>query len=135
MPKLYAPEEYWALKKNDPEELSRIVNGCGPGNWKGKLISDSILGVRIKEACEIHDFMYRFGRSEHDRRKADRVFLNNMMRMTEAESSNVFSFWLRSTKAVAYYAIVRSVGGRYFWTTEKNPPETCIDPKEVEAAK
>jgi len=127
MTKLYAPESYW---KYGREQLSMLVNGCGPEGWKRYFIPDNILWISIKEACDIHDFMYIFGESEKDREEADRVFKYNMMRVVEGESRNVIMLWARRRIALYYYNQVRSWGGTYFWQ-DKNPEKTFKNPKEV----
>ncbi len=125
--KLYAPSSYWKYSK---EALEELVNGCGPRGWKGRYIPDSLIGVSIKEACNIHDFMYAFGEKEEDREQADRVLLNNMMRTVEACSGNWFSRWIRRKLALHYYGVVRDMGGTYFWH-DKNPEGTVKNPEEV----
>jgi len=134
MAQLYAPSGYWSYKIHKPEELAKLVNGCGPDGWKRKLIPDSILRVNIKEACDIHDWMYIFGETEADREAADRVFLNNMLRIVEEESKWFITRKIRRKIAYTYYEAVRDVGGMYFWQ-DKNPPSTFKDPKEIEAAR
>jgi hypothetical protein len=119
---LYAPASYWAAT---PAERDRKCNGCGPGggsllsralNW---LIPDALLGLPIKAACQIHDWMYAEGETVADKEEADRVFLNNMLRLIEAESS-----WLlkrhRRSLALEYYSQVHDFGGPAFWRG-KNP--------------
>jgi hypothetical protein len=123
--KLYAPAEYWKLSQS---ALQEICNGCGPAEgWKQKYIPDHILWISIKEACDIHDYMYHIGQTNTDREEADRVFLNNMLRIVEAESR----FWLlrllRRRLALDYYCAVRDFGAPYFWE-DKNLPGTMVDP-------
>lgn len=120
MAKLYAPESYW---KYDRANLEEVINGCGPSGWKSRLVPDSILGVSIKVACEIHDFMYFFGENEEDREEADRTFLNNMLRIVEAESAWFGSKWARRRLVLYYYSSVRDFGGRYFWDDKNSEAE------------
>ena len=124
--KLYAPEQYWDLT---PAARSEIVNGCGPAGWKGKYVPDHLLGVSIKEVCNIHDWMYWTGKTEADREEADRVFLNNMLRTIETKS-NFATRFIRRRLALHYYSIVRDYGAQYFWA-DKNPPETFRNPGGV----
>jgi hypothetical protein len=125
--KLYAPAAYWQLS---PAALAEIVNGCGPTGWKGDLIPDHLLWVKIADACDIHDYMYLVGKTEADREEADRVFLNNMLRIAEAFSANVFTRYGRRKLALHYYSVVRDYGGPYFWI-DKNPGETFKNPEKV----
>jgi hypothetical protein len=118
---LYAPAAYWRLTRAGRAELQ--LNGCGPSGWKNRLVPEHLLWVSITAACDIHDYMYITGRTEADREESDRVFLNNMLRIVEGESSTWLTRDLRRRLALRYYATVRDLGGPYFWQ-EKNPPET-----------
>ena len=40
--KLFAPIEYWRLKKEDPETLSMLVGGCGPGGFGDHIVPDTL---------------------------------------------------------------------------------------------
>jgi len=130
MAKLYAPSAYWLY---DQKELADLVNGCGPDGWKNELIPDHLLWVSIEEACNIHDFMYVFGVTEADREEADRVFLNNMLRIVEEQSKCWTTRFIRRKLALHYYSVVRDMGGTYFWA-DKNKEENFKDPKEVRNA-
>lgn len=122
--KLYAPVGYWQLTAAARAELT---NGCGPSGWKNGLVPDNLLWINISSACDIHDWMYYVGQTEADREEADRVFLNNMLRIVEAESANIFTLTIRRRLALHYYGAVRDFGAPYFWA-EKNPPETFRNP-------
>lgn len=115
---LYAPRSYVEA----PDVIRRIVvNGCGVGGWKGKLVPDTVWGLSIREACNIHDWMYHEGDTIKEKEEADRVFLNNMLRLVDAGA-----WWLRGVRrrrAHKYYLAVRMFGGPAFWEG-KNPPET-----------
>lgn len=112
MPKLYAPEEYWSLSD---AAKSEICNGCGPKTFNC-LIPDSMYGLRVTEACNIHDFMYLIGRTEADREEADRVFLNNLLRIIEASGGWGVIKFLRRQRALKYYRAVRWFGGPFYWS-------------------
>jgi len=118
--KLFATAEYWSLS-----EVKRTIisNGCGPGGWKANFIPDHILYINIIEACNIHDYMYSVGASEYDREEADRVFMNNMMRIIEGTEQLWFMRRLRRRLALEYYQQVRDFGAVYFWKG-KNPDST-----------
>lgn len=111
MPTLYAPKEYWQLTA-DAKKL--ICNGCGTSGWKGRLVPSHLLWLSIKEACDIHDYMYHVGVTLDDKDEADRVFLNNMLRIVEGQS-----IWFlrrpRRHMAMDYYGSVRDFGGPAFW--------------------
>lgn len=113
---LFAPEEFWKLT---PAALASIVNGCGPAGWKVKLIPNHLLGLSIKKACDIHDFMYYMGKTQADKDEADRVFKNNMLRIIEADSCRLLKP-IRRRLAKGYYEAVHDFGGPAFWVG-KNP--------------
>jgi hypothetical protein len=117
--KLYAPVEYWLL---NPEEKSRICNGAGPKGY-GWLVPDTLYGLSIKSAADIHDYMYYVGTTLQDKQEADRVFLNNMLRIIEANTSFKPLAWLRTHRAYKYYWAVERFGGPAFWN-DKNPLPT-----------
>lgn len=126
---LYAPESYIAAS---PEVRAQVINGCGPGGWKVDLVPDTVYGLSIKEACNIHDWMYAVGTTLEDKKEADRVFLNNCLRLVNEQNS----FWgkllrtPRRARVYNYYLAVKAFGGPAFWSG-KNRPENLI---EIEGA-
>lgn len=116
---LYAPEQYWRL---DPEVKAAMTNGCGTGGWKSAVIPDTLWFLSIREACDIHDYMYRIGTTLEDKAEADRVFLNNMLRLIEQGSK--FMAPLRRRRALKYYEAVHCFGGPAFWSG-KNPDSSA----------
>ena len=110
---LYAPIEYIdadeSVKKN-------ICNGCGPAKAKFDFIPDSIFGVSIHEACQVHDWMYEFGKTINDKDIADRVFLNNMIRLIDGKTNQwKWTRKLRKRIAWGYYEAVVKFGGSAYW--------------------
>lgn len=118
MVKIFAPESYWNLS---PEIKSKITNGCGTGGWKSRLIPDTMWFLNIRAACDIHDYMYLVGETENDRRDADMVFLNNLIRLINSGSKLMAP--LRRRRALKYYEAVHRFGGPAFWNG-KNPDNT-----------
>jgi hypothetical protein len=114
---LYAPETYWAL----PEKERK--GGCGPGKFGDKLVPDSIWGLNIKPVCSIHDHQYAVGETIEDKDEADRVFLNNMLRLIDSAGGNWIIKALRRHAAAKYYSAVADFGGPSFWKG-KNPAGT-----------
>lgn len=112
MVKLYAPELYISAS---PEVRATVVNGCGPAGWKGRLIPDTIWGLKITEACNIHDWMYTTGETIADKDESDRVFLNNILRLIDAAGGWRLLIKLRYQRAQEYFEFVRTFGGPYFW--------------------
>ena len=117
--KLYAPPLYWSLS---PEGKADLCNGCGAKGF-GWMVPDSMWLLDISEACDIHDFMYAVGVDESDREEADRVFLNNLLRIIEANTRYNWLKLLRKRRAAKYYHAVRCFGGPAFWKN-KNEPES-----------
>ena len=104
---LIMSEEY---KKASQSEREKAFNGCGLDN---DIIPDSILGVDITQACQIHDWDYVQGKTEKDRRIADLNFLKNLKTLITAKSS-IFNF-LRLAIAGIYFAAVRAFGSPVFF--------------------
>lgn len=99
-----------------------MVNGCGTTGWKGKLVPDRLWFLSISEACNIHDFMYIVGETLEEKQLADRVFLNNMLRIIDAHGGWYFIQARRRRLAFVYYSAVDSFGGPAFWK-DKNKLE------------
>lgn len=115
---IYAPSLYIEMLNSEPGELNNIINGCGSTGAKFDFVPDSIYGLKITSACNIHDFMYFEGETLEDKKEADRVFLNNMLRIIEAKGGP-FKF-LRKMRARAYFQAVKFFGSGAFWA-EKTP--------------
>lgn len=119
---LYAPKSYI----DAPQEVrDAVVNGCGTSGWKGYLVPDTIWGLNIVEACRIHDWMYAEGETLVDKDEADRVFLNNMLRLVAAAGGFGLLQALRRRRARIYFEAVSRFGGPAFWH-EKNRLENMI---------
>ncbi|MBU1169705.1 MAG: phospholipase [Proteobacteria bacterium] len=112
---LYAPVDYVNL---DPVKRSKIVNGCGSAQARFDFVPDHIWGLRVTDACNIHDYMYSAGRSIEDKEIADRVFLNNLIRLINAKGGALKP--LRRIRAKAYYNAVKYFGGSAFWDGKKS---------------
>ena len=113
--KLFAPLGYWDLSDQAREEM---LNGCGTRGIIGLLVPDTVWGLCITPACNIHDYMYSVGATIADKDEADRVFLNNMLRMIDD------GIWVlklpRIIRAKEYYEAVHLCGRPAFWSG-KNP--------------
>ena len=120
MSKLFAPDQYWSLT---PEARADATNGCGTRGIIGILVPDTIYGLCITPACNIHDWMYICGATLYDKDEADRVFLNNMLRLIDDGRSWKWLKLLRIRRAKIYYQAVRLCGGPAFWAA-KNKPES-----------
>jgi len=111
---LFAPSDYWKLTD---EEKAEICNGCGTKGLGGWLVPDTLWGLSIVEACNIHDFMYKVGKRPYDKDSADRSFLNNMIRIINARSG-ILLRGLRRYRAMSYYSAVKDFGGPAFWNAK-----------------
>jgi hypothetical protein len=119
--KLYAPEAYWLITPEIREALE--INGCGPKGWLNALVPDTIYGLKIAAACDIHDYMYIVGETQAHKEEADDVFRNNLIRIIMANTDNRLLRWLRLKRVKVYYEAVSNFGGPWFWA-DKNPSET-----------
>lgn len=116
---LFAPAAYWELTT---EQRTFLTNGCGTKRL-GFLVPNTAYGLSIKEACNIHDFMYRDGKTILDKESADRTFLNNMLRIIDGETSCQLLKTLRRYRVMSYYSAVRDFGGPAFWSGKNKPEE------------
>ena len=120
---LYAPADYWRLSGI---AKGRLCNGCGTKGLCGVIVPDTIWGLCITPACDIHDFQYATGETIADKESADRAFLNNMLRLIEAGTKWRWLKRLRARRARTYYDAVRRFGGPAFWAGKNRPEETGV---------
>lgn len=109
---IYAPAGFLS---NPIEHVDACVNGCGSAQAKFDFIPDSIWGVYVGEACAVHDYMYHVGRSDEDKKEADRVFLNNLLRLLTKRKPWYIPDYLVKSRARKYYLAVKYFGGPAFW--------------------
>jgi len=109
---LAAPMSFWAFLEQD---VSAIVNGCGPGGLGDFLIPDTIYGLSVKPACKIHDWMFTIYNDEAGFRLSNQVFLDNMIRINNSTSKNVWLKWIRMRRILKYYRAVRDFGRLFFY--------------------
>ena len=118
---LFAPAAYWKL----PEEERK--GRCGPGRGiLEQLVPETVYGLCITPACSIHDYMYLVGQTIEDKQEADRVFLNNMIRMIETAGGTRVLIHMRLRRVFLYYESVCHFGGPAFWNTKNRPTEIGI---------
>jgi hypothetical protein len=106
---LLVPQGYLDLT---PEQKKEICNGCGA---KGGIpIPDTIYGLDIEEACNIHDFRYYVGGTQEDKEIADDEFYDNLIEIIDAiEFYDSFDD-LRKVRAFEYVTAVRLWGDKAF---------------------
>ena len=113
---LVAPEGYDRLT---PENKADLLNGCGP---KGYLdfVPDTIYGLRITPACDIHDFSwYVCDATDEDFKLANRVFYQNICRIIDTKTKWKLVKRLRYVRAYNYYRAVDTVGAMLFWNMDR----------------
>lgn len=113
-----------------PEVVAAVVNGCGPGGWKFDIIPDTVFGLSIKEACNIHDWDYAEGSTAEDKRLADYRFKNNCYAIIDNADGwfNRMLRYHRTIRVIEYYEAVQHFGGDAFWQGKEKPyAEQCTD--------
>ena len=118
---LYAPSDYWRLTQ---EQKRTMCNGCGPKGF-GLVVPDTVYGLRITEACNIHDWMYGYYEpfSDENKKLADRVLYNNIIRIVEAKTKWSWLKWLRRKRAYTYYLSVDKFGNCTYWSGKNKSEE------------
>ena len=110
--KLYYPPNFIL-----PDGSERICNGCGSG-WNAILIPDNLLGLCIRLACCIHDYMYEVGVTRKDKDFADKMFLWNMKCLIYSKGSLILRP-TRLTMARTYYHFVKLCGDDAFFNNKR----------------
>lgn len=87
----------------------------------GWLVPDTIYLLTVTEACNIHDYMYSIGSNLGDKDEADRVFLNNLVRLIQDHGGLLKP--LRLCRAKTYYKFVVGLGGPAFWDNKNQVTE------------
>lgn len=110
---LVAPVQYTRLTQ---EHKDSICNGAGPKRW-GWLVPDTMYGLSITAAANIHDYMYYVmsvtpaSKWAYNQKVADELFYANMCTLINEKGG-----WLRRprlTRAWLYYKAVSSFGGAF----------------------
>ena len=107
------PPEFKNLKG---EDLKRYETApCGPAKalWGvlAWLVPDDLLGLDVRPACAIHDFMYGQGKTKADKIKADRTFFHNLLCLVVKGEEKLMA---RTVLAICYFVAVRFAGGGAF---------------------
>ena len=110
---LYAPTIYWRLTT---EQKSNICNGCGAKG--GTNVPDSLVGVSINEACNIHDYMFSIGKTKGDFLFSNAMFMMNMTSLILSQSNWVMTV-LRMSYASKYFLAVAMYGEKAYWVGKK----------------
>lgn len=94
--------------------MTERPNGCGPKGWLGRIIPDHLLGLSVNDACDLHDQQYIEGGDDIQRKRADQIFLNQMIDKIEMNKSGKIISFLRKSGAYFYYYAVRFFGNKFF---------------------
>lgn len=111
---LAAPESFWYYL-GFGDDLSVVINGCGPRGLGDFLIPDTIYGLSVKPACKIHDWMYTIYNDEDGFKLSNQVFLDNMIRINNSASKHELLKWIRMRRILKYYRAVRDFGRLFFY--------------------
>lgn len=110
-PRLIAPESY---RRANRRVRDRYCNGCGgAGSWLAWLVPNHILGVCVRPACNIHDWMYAHAKRRRDKFWADLILLCNLLILCWY-GGGAWLYPLRAVCCLIYYLAV-TVGGRRFY--------------------
>ena len=82
-------------------------NGCGSKG--GVKFPDTMWGVDIEAACNIHDIGWARAKTYEDLVEANEVFDNNLKKIVDAES-NSFTVWFRRMRVAKYVSAVELKG-------------------------
>ena len=119
MIELFAPKNYGfqpcCYHEATLQMKADAAGGCGPGGFGDKFVPDTLWGLSVKPSCEIHDWTYYYGETNEDKNKADRIFLNNMIRQIKDCDSWGMVENLRLRRARTYYNMVSWFGGGAFY--------------------
>lgn len=116
-----------AYKNASKDILKKICNGVGPTGILGWFIPETIWGLNITPAADIHDFDYEVGVTEEDKKIADDNFLTNQFTLIK---NGLKWKWLRRARirrANFYHFTVKVLGVKHFGN-KKNFEEnsTCL---------
>jgi len=104
---LYAPSNFWKLSK---EEIGKISNGCGSAKAAIDFVPDTIWGLRVTAACDIHDFSYWEGGTKDDKYVDDLFLFINILQIINAKTKWKIMKVLRFNRALKYFYCVDFYG-------------------------
>ena len=108
---LVAPDGYTTTCNS----LNEFTDCCGPGDgFFERIIPDSILGLRISAACDIHDYCFSHGANTWaDFHQANSIFMKNILSIITSRSMTGLA-WLRVIIASFYFKAVDEIGARIY---------------------
>ena len=102
--RITAPPLFWLLS---PADLHVVSNGAGPWGW-GWAVPDSMWGLNITLAADVHDYMYSLPGSKDE---TDTVFYKNLLAIIEHRGGRLA--FARRGWAWMYYQAVKHLGQGY----------------------
>ena len=94
------------------QELVDTCNGCGADGSFFRPPA-TIYFTDVSPSCIVHDWCYSKGFTIEDKDEADRVFLNNMIRLFNRDDKWLKCLQIRRAKK--YYYAVKLFGGDAYW--------------------
>jgi hypothetical protein len=97
-------------------------NGAGAaGDWRSKLIPNTLYFLNCRIVFVIHDHAYDVGRSFADKEQADEWMLINLLRKIKNDNSFIGRLLkpARHRRALKYYETVQYLGKDPFWAGNK----------------
>mgnify|MGYP000344950273 CR=1 FL=1 len=111
---LYIPKTYTNSTK---QKIEKVCNGCGAKG--GIKFPSSFLGVKIKTACNVHDWMFEEGVTLGDYFFSNLMFFWNLFALIW-NSSNWFTISIRTPMVMSYFLATMSKRGQEaFWVNGK----------------
>lgn len=99
------------------EDKAIVCNGAGAaGDWRSKLIPNTLYGLNCTPAFDIHDYDYHVGITHDDKDLADRQLLTNLLILID--NGNWCLAFFRRRRAMKYYEAVKLAGDDAFWKSK-----------------
>ena len=117
---IYAPKTYW--ESTDYDKLN-VCNGCGAKD--GIDVPDTMWGLSITSACNVHDWMFNEGKTLADFYFANAVLIMNLAIIIVTEGSK----WLaplRLARATKYFLAVQELGQDAYWVEKERNEDMYI---------
>ena len=95
---------------------AKEIECCGPGSgWLEKAIPESILGIRVSQACYIHDKCWKYARGWEGFHASNGVFLFNLNSIITAKSCWLLRGVRRRLAFKGFLLVESPLGAKHFW--------------------
>ena len=111
---IWAPEYYW---KMDFAEHKVTCNGAGAA--EGTKFPNTFYGLSLRPAFDVHDKMYKEGKTKKDKFEADATMFLNCIKIVDWKGG--FLKLPRVYRAASYYIAVHYKGDKAFWKGKVRP--------------